>query len=341
MQNYIIEEQLTKENGEKHTKHYAKGNLLGKGSEIECYELIDLETKKISAAKIFPKARIKKTKLKEKIRTELKIQTRLNHPNIIKFEHFFEDSENVYILLELCINKNLNELLRRRKRLTELEAQYYLLQLITGLKYLHNLKIIHRDLRLESLFLNEKLELKIGDFAYATKIEFDGERKTSVCGVPNYKAPEMISGSHSYEADIWSVGVILYTILIGKPPFHTDNSQTTYSKIKGGIYDIPESADISDACKELMRHILVVDYANRLTLDQILKSDFFNQGYPIPKLMGLSTLASPPCIPRVTRKHKTQIKSEKITQEQFKANIKMQGNVFTGFGSEGDVYVKK
>ena len=117
----------------------------------------------------------------------------------------------------------MNELLRRRKRLHELEVQCYSLQIINALKYLHAHRIIHRDLKLGNLFLNDKMEIKLGDFGLATKLDFDGEKKRTICGTPNYIAPEVLEGKcgHSYEVDVWSLGVIIYTLIIGKPPFET------------------------------------------------------------------------------------------------------------------------
>jgi polo-like kinase 1 len=97
------------------------------------------------------------------------------------------------------------------------------MQIINALKYLHAHRIIHRDLKLGNLFLNEKMEIKLGDFGLATKLDFDGEKKRTICGTPNYIAPEVLEGKggHSYEVDIWSLGVIIYTLIIGKPPFET------------------------------------------------------------------------------------------------------------------------
>lgn len=351
MQEHILEQIVTKSNGEKSIKQFAKVKLLGSNSDLECFELINLSSKQSYAVKIIPKARLHQyAKLKRRIKFEIKIQTQLSHPNLIKLHSFFEDSDNFCILFELCSNKTLNNLLQRRKRLSELEAQCYLIQLLSGLKYLHSKKIIHRDLRLEHLFLNEKLELKIGDFAHATKIEVEGERKSSICGAANFMAPEVYEGSHSYEADIWSVGIVLYTILIGKAPFHADKAHTTSNRVKTGKFVFPESVNISQASKDLISQILVVDYKIRPTIDEILNSDFFNQGYEIPKVMNLSTLAAPPPEPKGKRKTQKLLSprrsempklSEKITQNQFRANVKMQGTVFEGYGAEGEVHVKK
>jgi polo-like kinase 1 len=160
----------------------------------------------------------------------------------VGFEHFFEDEENVYILLELCPNQTMNELLRRRKRLTELEVQCYLLQILAAVKYAHKQKVIHRDLKLGNLFLSAKMEVKVGDFGLATRVEFEGERKRTICGTPNYIAPEILEGrsGHSYEVDVWSLGVVCYTLLVGKPPFETSDVKTTYRRIKMNSYSFPE-----------------------------------------------------------------------------------------------------
>jgi len=95
-------------------------------------------------------------------------------------------------------------------------------------------RVIHRDLKLGNLFLSEKMELKLGDFGLATKLEFDGEKKRTICGTPNYIAPEILDGKigHSYEVDTWSLGVVIYTLIIGKPPFETPDVKSTYKKIR-------------------------------------------------------------------------------------------------------------
>jgi len=88
---------------------------------------------------------------------------------------------------------------------------------------LHFNKVIHRDLKLGNLFLNDKMEIKLGDFGLATKLDYDDQKKKTICGTPNYIAPEILEDKtgHSYEVDIWSLGVIIYTLLIGKPPYET------------------------------------------------------------------------------------------------------------------------
>lgn len=266
----IVEEKVVKYNGEIAVKRYQRGRFLGKGGFARCYEFQNLDTKKISAAKVIAKSSLTKSRAKQKLMSEIKIHRSLHHNNIVGFEHFFEDSENVYITLELCSNQTLNELIRRRKRLHELEAKCYVVQIVSALKYLHAHRIIHRDLKLGNLFLSAKMELKIGDFGLATKLEFDGERKRTICGTPNYIAPEILEAKqgHSYEVDIWSLGVILYTMLIGKPPFETSDVKTTYRRIRMNAYTFPDHVNISEAAKDMITKILTNDPAKRPTLDE-------------------------------------------------------------------------
>jgi polo-like kinase 1 len=292
----IIEEKIVRVNGEVAIRQYSKGRFLGKGGFARCYEFTSMETRKLTAAKIVPKASLTKSRAKQKLMTEIKIHRSLHHPHIVGFEHFFEDSENVYILLELCTNQTMNELLRRRKRLTELEVQCYLLQVISALTYLHSHRVIHRDLKLGNFFLSDKMEIKIGDFGLATKLEFDGEKKRTICGTPNYIAPEVLDGKtgHSYEVDIWSLGVVAYTLLVGKPPFETSDVKTTYRRIRMNAYSFPENVPLSESGKNLITRILVTDPSKRPTLAEIQQHEFFNQGNTIPKILPPSTLACPP-----------------------------------------------
>ena len=294
----IIIEKIPKSSDEFQTKKYKKIRLLGKGGFARCYEIFDEETHRSLAAKIIPKANLIKSRAKQKLINEIKIHKSIHHENIVNFERYFEDKNNVYILLELCHNQTLHDLLKRRKTLTEIEVQYYLYQLVKALQYLHNLKIIHRDLKLANLFLTENMQLKLGDFGLSTIIEFEGERKRSLCGTPNYIAPEILDGKtgHSFEVDIWSLGIIIYTLIIGKLPFETNKTKETYKRIRLKSYTFPQNAKYSIPAKELIENILVLEPHKRPSLEDILKSDFMNMGTSIPKTMSQSTLACPPSV---------------------------------------------
>ena len=151
---------------------------------------------------------------------EIRLHKTFHHPNIVEFYHYFEDKHNVYIFLELCDNQSLNQLIRIRHNFTTPQIQTFLYGLIQGLIYLHSKNVIHRDMKLGNIFIDENLNVKIGDFGLATKLEFEREFKRTVCGTPNYIAPQVLEGKgYHFEVDIWSVGVILYTLYTGFPPF--------------------------------------------------------------------------------------------------------------------------
>jgi polo-like kinase 1 len=154
----------------------------------------------------------------------------------------------------------MSELLKRRKRLTEGESRYYLSQLAAGVSYLHENLIIHRDLKLGNLFIDENMTIKIGDFGLATKLAFASERKRTVCGTPNYIAPEILEGKdgHSFEVDIWSIGVILYTMIVGRPPYECKDVKSTYKKILANSYTFPDLIPVSDTAKSMISAILQV-----------------------------------------------------------------------------------
>ena len=109
-------------------------------------------------------------------------------------------------------------------------------------------------MKLGNLFLSDKMELKLGDFGLAAKLEFDNEKRHTVCGTPNYIAPEILENKlgHSYEVDVWSLGVVIYTLIIGRPPFETPEVKSTYKKIKMCAYTFPEHLVFSENAKNII-----------------------------------------------------------------------------------------
>lgn len=278
---------------EAHNKTYRKGKFLGKGGFAHCYELIDSETGTIYAGKIVPKASLTKPHQRDKMAMEIDIHQSLSHVNIVGFHGFFEDKNHVYILLELCRRRSLMELHKRRKALTEPEVRYFLRQTLLGLHYLHTEKqVIHRDIKLGNVFLNDDLEVKLGDFGLATRVEAEGERKRTLCGTPNYIAPEVLGKKgHSYEVDIWSIGCVMYTLLVGKPPFETQSLKDTYQKIKRNEYRIPSY--ISREARTLITRLLQSEPTHRPSPADILQDPFLTAGY-LPLKLPISCLTTAP-----------------------------------------------
>ncbi|XP_073492634.1 serine/threonine-protein kinase PLK1 [Aquarana catesbeiana] len=273
-------------------RRYLRGRFLGKGGFAKCYEITDLASREVYAGKIVPKTMLLKPHQKDKMTMEISIQRSLSHRNVVGFHGFFEDNDFVYVVLELCRRRSLLELHKRRKAVTEPEARYYLRQTILGCQYLHSNKVIHRDLKLGNLFLNDDMDVKIGDFGLATQVEFDGERKKTLCGTPNYIAPEVLGKKgHSFEVDIWSLGCIMYTLLVGKPPFETSCLKETYIRIKKNEYAIPKH--INPVAAALIQKMLRSDPATRPTIDELLTDEFFTTGY-IPSRLPTTCLTVPP-----------------------------------------------
>lgn len=190
------------------------------------------------------------------------------------------------------------DLIRRRGCLTEPEARYYGLQILNALRYLHANRVIHRDMKLGNLFLSPDMTVKVGDFGLATQVK-PGERKHTICGTPNYIAPEILDGKkwdgHSYEADTWAFGVIMYTLLIGKPPFETAEVRTTYTRIRDLAYEFPLHPPVSEDARHLITSILRTDPRTRPSLDAIAAHRFFaGPGVLIPSHLPREALLEPP-----------------------------------------------
>ncbi|XP_076290664.1 serine/threonine-protein kinase polo isoform X2 [Lasioglossum baleicum] len=273
-------------------KSYIKGRFFGKGGFAKCYEIRESKSHRVYAGKIVPKAQITKSNHREKMTQEISIHQTLNHKNVVGFYGFFDDPQYVYIILELCRKRSMMELHKRRKALTECETRFYMKQILDGVNYLHLNKIIHRDLKLGNLFLSDDLQVKIGDFGLATRLEHEGERKKTVCGTPNYIAPEILTKSgHSYEVDIWSIGCIMYTLLVGKPPFETSSLRETYARIKQVQYKIPHH--INSIAMSMISDMLQGNPSKRPTIGQLLKDQFFTCGF-MPASLPLSCLTMAP-----------------------------------------------
>lgn len=265
---------------EKETLVFSKIGFLGEGGFARVYEAKDARNVR-HAIKVINKNALKTTKNRTKLFAEIKIHKSLHHPNIVTFEECFEDEENVYMVLELCEGGSLVDLIRRRKRLTEPEARVLLIQLIGASEWMHTHQVIHRDLKLGNIFLDDEMNVKVGDFGLAALIENPGDRKKTVCGTPNYIAPEVLfdpGNGHSFEVDIWSIGVILYTLVVGKPPFQNKEIKAIYKRIRDNLYEFPAEINISNDCKSLISAMLTKDPAQRPTLREVLEHPFFTEG---------------------------------------------------------------
>ncbi|KAG7085661.1 hypothetical protein E1B28_003206 [Marasmius oreades] len=276
--------------------------FLGEGGFARVYEVRDARGTRV-ACKVVTKSSLKTKKAKTKLYAEIKIHRSLEHPNIVQFQECFEDDENVYMTLELCTSGSLMDLLRRRKRFTEPEARFFSVQLIGACHYMHTHQVIHRDLKLGNLFLDGNMNIKVGDFGLAALIENPGERKKTICGTPNYIAPEVLfdtANGHSFEVDTWSIGVIIYTLVIGRPPFQTKEVKEIYTRIRDNDYEFPPERPISGHAQALIQSILTPLPQERPALHQIVEDAFFTRG-TFPPSIPMSAHDTAPNFRHITR----------------------------------------
>ncbi|KAJ7507543.1 kinase-like domain-containing protein [Mycena galericulata] len=279
----------------KHQFH--RVGFLGEGGFARVYEVKDSNNKRF-ACKVVTMSSLKTKKAKTKLYAEIKIHRSLSHPNIVTFIDCFEGDDNVYMTIELCTSGSLMDLLRRRKRFSEPEARFFLVQLIGACHYMHGQSVIHRDLKLGNLFLDSHMNVKVGDFGLAALIESPGERKKTICGTPNYIAPEVLfdtASGHSFEVDTWSIGVILYTLVVGRPPFQTKDVKAIYQRIRMNDYTFPSPPPASPSVpsRNLIGDILTPDPQLRPTLLSIVGHEWFTMG-PVPPYIPTSAHDGPP-----------------------------------------------
>ncbi|XP_016959402.1 serine/threonine-protein kinase PLK4 [Drosophila biarmipes] len=253
---------------------YEVQHLLGKGGFASVYKARCLHTHQDVAIKMIDKKLIQGTGLINRVRQEVEIHSRLKHPSVLQLYTFFQDSNYVYLVLELAHNGELHRYMNHIGRpFTEAEAASILKQVVEGLLYLHSHNIMHRDISLSNLLLSKEMQVKIADFGLATQLKRPDERHMTMCGTPNYISPEVVSRvSHGLPADVWSVGCMLYTLLVGRPPFETDAVQSTLNKVVLSEYLMP--AHLSYEAQDLINNLLKKLPHERITLGAVLCHPF-------------------------------------------------------------------
>jgi polo-like kinase 4 len=229
----------------------------------------------------------------DRVRQEVAIHARLKHPSILELYTFFEDSNFVYLVLELAQNGALHRYLQeQQKTLSEFEAASILSQVVSGLQYLHSNNIMHRDMSLSNLLLTATMQVKIADFGLATQLEYDSKH-TTLCGTPNYISPEVASRSaHGLPTDVWGLGCLLYTLLVGRPPFDTAGVKSTLTQVVIGNYTIPDY--ISAEAKDLIQRLLCKDPSKRIKLCDVVTHPFLARRHQqtIDSGIGIKSLRS-------------------------------------------------
>ncbi|XP_043289776.1 serine/threonine-protein kinase PLK4 [Venturia canescens] len=256
-------------------EEYQVLNLLGKGGFASVYRAKCLRTGMEVAIKMIDKKLTQAAGMEGRVYQEVAIHSRLKHPAILELYAFFEDANYVYLVLELCHNGELHRFLKAQGSLAlpEEQAGRIMRQVVQGLLYLHSHQILHRDMSLSNLLLTRDMQVKIADFGLATQLTRPDEKHLTMCGTPNYISPEVATrASHGLEADVWSLGCMLYTLLIGKPPFDTDAVKSTLTRVVMADYAMP--SHLSDNAKDLIDKLLKKNPRERIKLRDISKHPF-------------------------------------------------------------------
>ena len=228
---------------------------IGKGGFSNIYKAFDKKNQRMVAIKEICLDTL--NKYKESIKRETKIMKNLNHPNIVKlYDTIIDDTtDNIYLVLEYFGRGDFSKFLKKRP-LKEKYAKKYLKQLASGLKYLLENKIIHRDLKPQNILVTNLGDIKITDFGFARYFDNDMVIQT-ICGSPLYMAPEIMKNKkYDLKSDLWSVGIILYEMLVGQAPFRAKNIFELMRHIEKNDVKIPRDSNISEDCKDLLLKLL-------------------------------------------------------------------------------------
>lgn len=275
------------DNGASIEEFYTFGRILGQGSFGMVIEATDKETGAKWAIKKVNKEKAGSSAVKL-LEREVNILKTVKHQHIIHLEQVFESPQKMYLVMELCEDGELKEVLDQRGHFSESETRLIIQSLASAIAYLHSKDIVHRDLKLENIMVKSSfiddnnemnLNIKVSDFGLA--VQKHGSRSESMmqttCGTPIYMAPEVINAhDYSQQCDIWSIGVIMYILLCGEPPFLANSEEKLFELIRKGElqFQDPVWDSVSDSAKSALKQLMKVDPAHRITAKELLDNQW-------------------------------------------------------------------
>nr|XP_054758286.1 MAP/microtubule affinity-regulating kinase 3-like isoform X2 [Lytechinus pictus] len=214
----------------------------------------------------------------QQVYREVKIMKLLDHPNIVKLFEVIETDKTLYLAMEYASGGEVFDYLVAHGRMKEKEARAKFRQIVSAVQYCHQKRVVHRDLKAENLLLDKDLNIKIADFGFSNEFTI-GCKLDTFCGSPPYAAPELFQGKKydGPEVDVWSLGVILYTLVSGSLPFDGQNLKELRERVLRGKYRIPFY--MSTDCENLLKRFLMLNPAKRAMLEMIMKDKWMNAGF--------------------------------------------------------------
>lgn len=254
------------------------GRALGRGKFGNVYLAREKKSKTIIALKVLFKSMLAKIDIVHQVKREVEIQSHLRHPNILRMYGYFHCEKRVYLMLEYAHHGEMYKVLTTQpdRRFTEFQAANYIVQLVSALKYCHVKNVIHRDIKPENILIAANGQLKIADFGWS--VHSPSERRMTLCGTLDYLAPEMVENRpYDETVDIWSLGVLCYEFLAGKPSFEAGTQMETFKRIARVDIKFPKS--FSDDIKDLICKILRYAAKDRLSLDGIMEHSWIKNHF--------------------------------------------------------------
>ena len=305
---------------------FQKLKLLGKGSFGEVYLVKFKKNNKIYAMKILDKNDIIEKHQEEHTKIERDLLTRINCPFIVNIKFAFQDKDNLYIITEFMQGGELFFHLHKEKRFKDEKAKFYIIEIILAIEYLHKNKMLYRDLKPENVLIDTNGHIKLTDFGLSKIIQKPKEKAYTICGTPQYLAPEVLSDKgYDCTVDWWSLGCVLYELLVGRSPFRIllgDSLNEDFYKKKILIPDY-----VSDEAQDLITKLLIINPLKRLGYGE----DGANKIKQHPYFKGINwddawnLKLKPPFIPNLS--HETDLKyfDNMITDEKLNSDSDLSG----------------
>eukprot|EP01137_Pigoraptor_chileana_P023842 Opistho-2@90824 len=297
---------------------YKIGKTIGEGAFSKVKVAVHRVTGEKVAVKIISKARLKSKKsgavsgsYLSHLSKDVRLLQLLEHPNIIRLYQVIETDEEFYIFMQFAGGGEIIDYISKKGRLSEKDARFFFRQIVSAMDHCHESRVVHRDLKLENILLSSDRNVLVSDFGLGRT--FTDDLCGTFCGTPLYAAPELVSGIKypGPPADAWAMGVVLYAMVVGNPPFQAEALKQLYEKIRGVQFVFPDY--LSEGLKDLISKILVKDITQRYTVGQMREHPWVNEGYDGP----------PPRYPSAVPKDASDSQTDRVKSIGYQDNAKI------------------